>query len=91
MWTIAKVLNGFADLPNERFHTFAVKYDGEIVGKLHYDRGRWKSAGGPAWQGTLFKTSLHGSIGAGPNCAGRAYHNKDKRKVLEWFKTGKLA
>jgi hypothetical protein len=91
MWTIAKVKDGFADFPNERFHTFAILKDREVVGKLRYDGSRWKSAGGPAWQGTLFKTSLHGSIGSGPNCAGRAYHNKDKSKVLAWFKTGKCA
>jgi len=91
MWTIAKVRNGFHDLPNDRFHTFAVKYDGEVVGELKFDRGRWKSAGGPAWQGTLYKTSLHNPIGAGPGCVGISYHNKDKRKVLEWFKTGECA
>lgn len=87
MWTIAKVLDGFADLPNERFHTFAVKYDGEVVGKLKFDRGRWKSAGGPAWQGTLFKTTLHGQD-YGSVCTGISYYSKDKRKVLAWFKTG---
>ena len=90
MWTIAKVLDGFSDLPNERFHTFAVKYDGEVVGKLHFDRGRWKSAGGPAWQGTLFKTTLHGRDYIS-GCTGISYYNKDKRKVLEWFKTGECA
>jgi len=90
MWTIAKVRDGFADLPNERFHTFAVKYDGEVVGKLRFDRGRWKSAGGPAWQGILFKTKLHGQD-YGSGCSGISYYNKDKRKVLEWFKTGVCA
>jgi hypothetical protein len=87
MWTIAKVRNGFHDLPSDRFHTFVVKYEGEIVGELKFDRGRWKSAGGPAWKGTLFKTSLHGRTDSS-GCAGVVHYSKDKRKVLDWFKTG---
>lgn len=87
MWSLAKVRNGLHDLPNDRFHTFAVKYEGEVVGELKFDRGRWKSAGGPAWKGTLFKTSIHGRTDSS-GCAGVAYYSKDKRKVLDWFKTG---
>jgi hypothetical protein len=86
MWTFAKVLDGFHDLPNERFHTFAVKYDGEVVGKLRYNRGL-RGGEGPAWQGTLFKTSLHGRNDPS-GCVGVSYYNKDKHKVLDWFKTG---
>jgi hypothetical protein len=87
MWALAQVLDSFSDLPNERFHTFAVKYEGEVVGELKFDRGRWKSAGGPAWKGTLFKTSLHGRTDSS-GCVGAVYYSKDKRKVLDWFKTG---
>ena len=87
MWSLAKVRNGLHDLPNDRFHTFAVKYEGEVVGELNFDRGRWKSAGGPAWKGTLFKTSIHGRTDSS-GCAGVVYYSKDKRKVLDWFKTG---
>jgi hypothetical protein len=90
MWAIAKVRNGFHDLPSDRFHTFAILKDGEIVGELKFDRGRWKSAGGPAWKGTLFKTSLHGRTDSS-GCAGVVYYSKDKRKVLDWFKTGKCS
>ena len=45
MWTLAKVRDGFADLPSEKYHTFAVKRDGEIVGQLKW-KYRPKNAGG---------------------------------------------
>ena len=77
MWTIAKVRNGFADLPNERFHTFAIKLEGEVVGELQFYRGRWKSAGGPAWKGIKFKNSC-------------CYFSKKKEDVLHWFKTDEV-
>jgi|FreactTroBogLake_1042271.scaffolds.fasta_scaffold00374_5 hypothetical protein len=89
MWTLAKVKNGFHDLPNERFHTFVIKNDGEIVGELKFDRARWKSAGGPAWKGTLFKTSLHNRT-MSSGCTGVTYYSKKKEDVLTWFKTGEV-
>ena len=46
-WALAKVLNGFADLPNEKFHTFAVKKNGKVVGQLAWTY-RPKNAGGSA-------------------------------------------
>ena len=54
-WALAKVMNGFADLGNEKFHTFAVKRDGEVVGQLKWTY-RPKNAGGYAWQGKIFKS-----------------------------------
>lgn len=80
MWTIAKVKNGFADLPNERFHTFAIKRNGEVIGHLKYDHSRWKSAGGPAWKAEIYDTRKH----PGADCV--SFHSKDKNKVLEWVK-----
>ena len=78
MWTIAKVLNGFADLPNEKFHTFAIKKDGEIVGQLKWQY-RPKNAGGYAWQGKLFNSKKHFGMDV-------SFFEKDKKKVLTWFK-----
>lgn len=79
MWTLAKVLNGFADLPNERFHTFAVKYNGEVIGELKF-AGRPKNAGGPAWRGTIFNSKKHFGMNV-------TFFDSRKAKVLEWFKT----
>ena len=92
MWTIAKVKNGFADLSNSRFHTFAILKDGEVVGELKFDHSRWKSAGGPAWKGMLHKPELHGNK-SGPygNASVVCYYNKDRKNVLNWFKTGELS
>lgn len=78
IWTIAKVLNGFADLPHERFHTFAIKRDGVIVGELKFVY-RPKNAGGYAWKGTFH--------GAGPAGMDVCFYDCRKEKVLEWFKT----
>ncbi len=80
-WTLAKVKNGFDDLANERFHTFAIKCDGNVVGELKYEHGRWKSAGGPAWRGKLFKSPKHYGMDV-------VYYSRDKKNVLHWFKTG---
>ena len=77
-WALAKVLNGFADLPNEKFHTFAVKKNGEVVGQLKWTY-RPKTAGGYAWQGKLFKSKKHFGMDV-------SFFDKDKKKVLEWFK-----
>jgi hypothetical protein len=79
MWTLAKVLNGFADLPNEKFHTFAVKYDGDIVGELKW-KYRPKNAGGYAWQGKIFNSKKNFGMDV-------SFYDKNKVKVLEWFKT----
>jgi hypothetical protein len=78
MWTLAKVMNGFADLGNEKFHTFAVKRDGEVVGQLKWQY-RPKNAGGYAWQGKLFATAKsHGAV--------VCFYDKNKKNVLNWFK-----
>ena len=82
MWTIAKVLNGFADLGNERFHTFAIKQDGVVVGELKY-ASRPKNAGGPAWRGKLFNSPKHYGMDA-------TYFSSNKNHVLHWFKTGEV-
>jgi hypothetical protein len=79
MWTLAKVLNGFADLQNERFHTFAVKYNGKVVGQLKFT-SRPKNAGGPAWQGKIFNSTKHFGMDV-------SFFGKNKQEVLEWFKT----
>ena len=78
MWSLAKVRNGFADLQNERFHTFAVKYDGNIVGELKY-AGRPKSAGGAAWRGRIFNSKRHGGGDV-------VFYDPRKEAVLTWFK-----
>lgn len=80
MWTIAKIRDGFADLPNERFHTFAIKFDGKVVGELKW-KYRHKTEGGPAWRGTLFKLSHGMDV---------CFYAKDKQQVLAWFKTQNL-
>lgn len=49
MYTYARIKGHNDDLP-QTFQKFVIKRDGEIVGKVSYDRSRWKSAGGPAWQ-----------------------------------------
>ena len=77
-WTLAKVMNGFADLPNEKFHTFAVKKNGEVVGQLAW-KYRPKNAGGYAWQGTLFKASKYCGMDV-------SFFDKNKQNVLNWFK-----
>jgi len=79
-WTIAKVLNGFADLPNEKFHTFAVKKNGKIVGELAW-KYRPKNAGGYAWQGKLFN-ARHGMD--------VVFFDKRKENVLNWFKSDRF-
>ena len=78
-WTLAKVLNGFADLPNEKFHTFAVKKNGVVVGQLAW-KYRPKNAGGYAWQGLFFNSKKHYGMDV-------SFYDKRKENVLEWFKT----
>lgn len=78
-WTIAKVLNGFADLPNEKFHTFAIKRNGEVVGELAW-KYRPKNAGGYAWQGKVFNSKKHYGMDV-------SFFDKRKENVLAWFKT----
>lgn len=77
-WTIAKVLDGFADLPNEKFHTFAIKRDGEVVGQLKWTY-RPKNAGGYAWQGKFFNSEKHFGMTV-------SFFDKNKKNVLDWFK-----
>jgi hypothetical protein len=77
-WTIAKVMDGFADLPSEKYHTFAVKKNGVVVGKLQW-KYRPKNAGGYAWQGLLFGTEKTYNMDV-------SFFDKDKTKVLNWFK-----
>jgi hypothetical protein len=78
MWTLAKVRNGFADLPNEKFHTFAVKRAGIVVGELKWVY-RPKNAGGYAWRGMVLED--HARYGAPVS-----FYDKNKNKVLDWFK-----
>lgn len=78
MWSLAKVKNGFADLSNEKFHTFAVKYDGKVVGELAW-KYRPKNAGGYAWQGKVFGTPKSRGMDV-------TFYDKNKQKVLDWFK-----
>lgn len=78
MWTLAKVLNGFADLPMERLHTFAVKHNGNVVGELKWVY-RPKNAGGYAWRGKIFNSKHHFGMDV-------TFFDKDKRTVLDWFK-----
>lgn len=75
MFTKATKIDGKETLPTI-YHTFLIKKDGHVFGELKYDRGRWKSAGGPAWQGTVFASLCNVS-----------FHSKDQKKVLEWLKT----
>lgn len=77
-WALAKVKDGFADLPSEKFHTFAIKKNGNIVGQLKWVY-RPKNAGGYAWQGKLFAAGICGME--------VCYYDKNKQKVLEWIKT----
>lgn len=77
-WALAKVMNGFADLTNEKFHTFAVKKNGEVVGELVW-KYRPKNAGGYAWQGKLFKSKKHFGMDV-------SFFDKNKQNVLNWFK-----
>lgn len=81
VFTIAKVLDGFADLSSERFHTFIIKKNGEVFGKLKWTY-RPKSAGGYAWKGTKFN--------AGDCGMDISFFHKNKQAVLDWFKTGKV-
>ena len=78
-WALAKVKNGFADLGNEKFHTFAVKKNGEVVGQLKWTY-RPKNAGGYAWQGKLLKSKKHFGMDV-------SFFDKNKKNVLEWFKS----
>ena len=78
MWSLAKVRDGFADLGNEKFHTFAIKRDGEVVGQLKWTY-RPKNAGGYAWQGKLFKSKKHFGMDV-------SFFDKNKQNVLNWFK-----
>ncbi len=78
MWSLAKVRDGFADLANEKYHTFAVKHNGEVVGQLKWTY-RPKNAGGYAWQGRLFNCKNHpGAV--------ICFYNNNKNNVLNWFK-----
>ena len=77
-WALAKVKDGFADLGNEKFHTFAIKRDGEVVGQLKWQY-RPKNAGGYAWQGKLFKSEKHFGMDV-------SFFDKNKQNVLKWFK-----
>ncbi len=83
MWTLAKVKNGFADLPNEKFHTFVVKRDGKVIGELAW-KYRPKNAGGYAWQGKIFGTEKSFGMDV-------TFYDKNKQKVLEWFKETQYA
>lgn len=78
MWALAKVKNGFADLPSEKFHTFAVKKDGVVVGQLKWQY-RPKNAGGNAWQGKIFNSKKHFGMDV-------SFFDKRKEIVLNWFK-----
>lgn len=77
-WSMAKVMNGFADLGNERFHTFAIKHNGVVVGQLKW-KYRPKNAGGSAWQGVIFKSKRHYGMDV-------SYFGSSKADVLAWFK-----
>ena len=77
-WTIAKVKDGFADLPSEKFHTFAVKKNGEVVGQLKW-KYRPKNAGGYAWQGLIFNSKKNFGMDV-------CFFDKRKENVLNWFK-----
>lgn len=83
MWTLAKVRDGFADLGNEKFHTFAIKYNGEVVGQLAW-KYRPKNAGGYAWQGKLLNSKKHFGMDV-------SFYDKNKKNVLEWFKTHEVS
>lgn len=78
MWTLAKVRNGFADLSNEKFHTFAIKHDGVVIGELAW-KYRPKNAGGYAWQGKIFNSKKHYGMDV-------SFYDKNKENVLNWFK-----
>ncbi len=78
MWALAKVLNGFADLSNDHFHTFAIKKDGVVVGQLKW-KYRPKNAGGYAWQVKIFKSKKHYGMDV-------SFFDKNKQNVLNWFK-----
>lgn len=78
IWTMALIKDGFHDLPST-YRSYAILENGIVIGKLKYDRGRWKSAGGPAWQGTI-------NEGGAIAC----YYNKNRDKVLHWFKTREM-
>ncbi len=82
-WALAKVKDGFADLPSEKFHTFAVKKNGEVVGQLKW-KYRPKNAGGYAWQGLLLKSKKHFGMDV-------SFFDKRKENVLKWFKTQEIA
>lgn len=82
MWTLAKVRDGFADLSSEKYHTFAIKCDGKVVGQLKWTY-RPKNAGGYAWQGKLFKSEKHFGMDV-------SFFDKNKKNVLEWFKNGQI-
>lgn len=77
-WTLAKVKDGFADLPSEKYHTFAVKKNGEVVGQLKW-KYRPKNAGGYAWQGLIFKSPKNFGMDV-------CFYDKRKENVLKWFK-----
>ena len=57
----------------KNYHTHAILKNGVVIGKIQYDRGRWKSAGGPAWKGIIFSNYL-------------TYYSKNRQDVLNWFK-----
>jgi hypothetical protein len=78
MWTLAKVRDGFADLGNEKFHTFAIKRDSEVIGQLKWQY-RPKNAGGYAWQGKQFNSKNYpGAV--------VCFYDKSKDNVVNWFK-----
>src|SRR5690348_13317202 len=95
-WTIARVKNpNLADVnPSmgiwDKYFAYVIKYNGVIVGEVKH-QSRPKNAGGPAWCGRLFaghglpqhqSTFDHGMD--------KTYWRKDKKEVLEWFKTGEM-
>lgn len=81
VWTMARRRReGCEGLP-DTFQVYAILKDGAEVGEVRYNRSRWKNAGGPAWQGTLYNG---GPIAGIHSC----YHNRNRLAVLQWFKTG---
>ena len=95
-WSIARIKGtpeqeALPLLP-EKFQKFAVLANGVVVGELKWDAGRWKSAGGPAWKGTLFnsETMPHPHKPRPSFIVGIDYHARRKEEVLHWFKTGEM-
>lgn len=75
--TIARVKNPQTETLPETYQTFVIKLDGKPVGKMSYDRGRWKNAGGPAWCARF-------DAPAGPQFTGGvSLYNKNKNTLLQ--------